>query len=68
VVEDHPNCSFADLWGVSILLAHDPILSKNGVSGNPGAVHLIDAAQPSGQKKTLVVCSDQPNWECRKPD
>jgi len=41
VVEDHPNCSFADLWGVSNLLAHDPILSKNGVSGNPGAVQFI---------------------------
>jgi len=32
------NCPFPDLRGVSRLLVHHSILSRNGVSGIPGAV------------------------------
>jgi hypothetical protein len=38
VFDHYPHGSFADLWGVPILSFLDPILSYDGVSGNPGAV------------------------------
>ena len=38
VVEYHPNRPLTNLRGMSVLLFHDPVLSQNDVSGNPGAV------------------------------
>jgi len=38
VLEDHPNRPLPHLWGVPPVSCHDRILSRNGVSGNPGAV------------------------------
>ena len=38
MLEDHPDCSLAYLWGVSVGSCHDSILSYGGVSGNPGAI------------------------------
>ena len=40
MLEDHPHRPFAYLWGILPGFCHDSILSRNGVSGNPGAVHL----------------------------
>lgn len=34
-----PNGSFTDFRGISWSLVHDSILSNNGVSGKPGAIH-----------------------------
>ena len=39
MLDDHPNRPFPDFRGVLLWLVHDRILSRFGVSGNPGAVH-----------------------------
>ena len=41
VLQSQPNCSSADLGRVPLCRAHDPILSIDGVSGNPGAVYSL---------------------------
>jgi hypothetical protein len=40
VLQDHPHRSVPDLRGEPARSCHDSILSRNGASGNPGAVHL----------------------------
>ncbi len=37
--------TLSDLWGEPARSCHDPILSGNGASGNPGAVHMVPEAQ-----------------------
>jgi len=39
VVENQPYRPLTNFWEVSGWSCHDPILSRNEVSGNPGAVH-----------------------------
>ena len=39
VVEDHPNGPLTDFLGKPRPLCHDPILSIDGASGKPGAIH-----------------------------
>jgi hypothetical protein len=43
MLEYHPNRPFPDLRGVSRCLVHHSILSRNGVSGKPGAVQRLIA-------------------------
>jgi hypothetical protein len=40
VLDDHPYRPLADFLGKPRSACHDSILSTNGVSGNPGAIHL----------------------------
>ena len=42
VLENHPNCPLTYFRWVTLLFVHDPILSKKGVSGKPGAVQKCD--------------------------
>lgn len=39
VLQEHPYRPLFNLWGLSDSLAHDSILSSNGVYGHPGALH-----------------------------
>jgi hypothetical protein len=45
VIDHHPNCPLADLLGKPRSSCHHPILSTNGVSGNPGAVQFSVPAE-----------------------
>jgi len=38
MLKHQPYRALSNLWGVTCTLVHDPILSRIGVSGNPGAV------------------------------
>ena len=40
MLEYHSNCPFPDLWGISFLCTHAPILSRVGASGKAGAVQV----------------------------
>jgi hypothetical protein len=53
---DHPNRPLPYLWRVSASSCHDPILSKNGVSGNPGAVHFLTRGREL-MERTIKVTS-----------
>jgi len=48
VLEDHPDCPLADLLGIPACACHDSILSRNGASGKPRAVHLIGSGMILG--------------------
>jgi hypothetical protein len=39
MLEDHPDRSLSDFLGILACACHHSILSRNGVSGKPGAVH-----------------------------
>jgi len=41
VLEDHPDGPFTHFLWVTRSSVHDPILSNDGVSGRPGAIHLV---------------------------
>ena len=41
VLRHQPNRPLPHLWRISGLPAHDTILSKVGVSGNPGVIHAL---------------------------
>ncbi|MCL4474537.1 MAG: hypothetical protein M1455_11500, partial [Actinobacteria bacterium] len=41
VIEHHPYCSFLQLFGIPLSCVHDSILSKDGASRKPGAIHTI---------------------------
>jgi hypothetical protein len=38
--QNHANGPLPDLWGISLLRFHNSILSKVGVSGKPGGIHV----------------------------
>jgi hypothetical protein len=42
VFENQTNCPFPKLRRIPLRCLHNSILSKNGVSGNPRAVHILD--------------------------
>jgi len=44
MLEDQPNGPLPNLWAVSLRRVHGSILSRTGVSDNPGAVHFSEAA------------------------
>src|SRR5262245_24350249 len=45
VIEHHPNSPFTELRRIFRCCFHDSILSRIGVSGNPGAVHFLPLAE-----------------------
>jgi hypothetical protein len=47
VLQDHPNRSLTDFLRIPGSAWHDSILSKNGASGNPGAVRISAARYES---------------------
>src|SRR5439155_5756382 len=49
LLEDHPNCPVPNLGGEPARSCHDPILSRNGASGNPGAVQSKNTTRGSSQ-------------------
>jgi hypothetical protein len=55
VLQQHPHRPFLNLWGISDSLAHDSILSSNGVSGNPGAVQVAPFSIGSSSKAVESV-------------
>jgi len=59
VLEDHPDCPLADLLGIPACACHDSILSRNGASGKPRAVHRVlvigELVGRSGQDTTSAL-------------
>jgi hypothetical protein len=45
MLEDQPDRAFPHFLGIPLRCTHGSILSRNGVSGNPGAVHFRVRAQ-----------------------
>jgi hypothetical protein len=50
VIENHPNCPLTYFRWVTLLFVHDPILSNDGVSSKPGAIHLAIRKALKGEK------------------
>ena len=59
VVEDHPYRPFPNLGGIPLQCAHDSILSRNGVSGNPGAVQGSDGVVVCCRQALMVTCASR---------
>jgi type I restriction enzyme M protein len=45
---DHPHGTFPDFFRIPLRCSHDSILSKIGVSGKPGAIHIGRAGRRRG--------------------
>jgi len=61
VLENHSNGPFLDFWGKSVLLAHDSILSRLGVSGNPGAVQWGDSGRFIWKEESWICQGARPD-------
>ena len=48
VLENHPDCPLTHFLWVTLLFVHDPILSNDGVSSKPGAIHFVDKRKGNG--------------------
>jgi len=45
VIENHPNCPLTYFRWVTLLFVHDSILSNDGASSKPGAIHRAHSRQ-----------------------
>jgi hypothetical protein len=58
VLEDQPHRPLADLLGKPRSACHDSILSRNGVSGKPGAVHRLIEVEGTSQPRYAALLDD----------
>jgi hypothetical protein len=67
VLPDHPNRTLTYFWRVPAWTSHDPILSTNGASGKPGAVHIV-GARTAPAPLCLIVCRTKRGRELGLPE